>query len=291
MPNPKLHHFVPQFYLRRFQVGKRLWVFDKKKGSSFPASTRGVAAEMNFYQTPLLLSARVDPFFLEKELSELEGAAASITEQWLTALEPMKPFDAIEVSDETRSIFSTYLSVQWLKTTGTKEILEMLVNKGGELPPDEIKNLHHSLLVVDELMRRDLTEKIYRSIWIFGQNGTAIPFVTSDNPVTVHGADHIWLRSGIIKTPGTCITLPLSPALIFFAYERSFWRKLIDFDCTISPVKFTNELVIHENTGQVCNSSRFVISSTNDFDFARDLIEKGYAKIVDPKLVARPDTC
>jgi len=288
MPGPKLHHYVPQFYLKRFTEKGRLWVFDKNTQKVFSAGPQGIAAQTHFYQTPLLLSTNVDPLFLEKELSGIESAASRITGHWLVTLKSIKPQERVEVSDADRVAMSLYIAVQWLRTTGTQDILELLVNKRKEYPPDQMKNLHHSLLVLEDWMLRELSEKIHKSTWIFGRNTSLAPFVTSDNPVTVHAPNHMWLRWGIVNTRGTCVTLPLSPAFIFFAYEREHWKKVARFDCTLSPVEFTQELVEHENSGQVCNSSRFVISCHNDFEFARDLIKEGYTEIVDPHLRPRP---
>jgi hypothetical protein len=51
MNGPKLHHYVPQFYLRRF-VGRdgNLWVWDKTKDRAFASSPGSVAAETQFYR-------------------------------------------------------------------------------------------------------------------------------------------------------------------------------------------------------------------------------------------------
>lgn len=234
------------------------------------------------------MNTSAGPLFLEKELSEIESAASRITEQWLVTLKAIKPKEKMEVSDTERAAMSLYIAVQWLRTTGTKEILDLLVNKRKEFSPDQMKILHHSFLILEDLMLRELTEKIHDSIWIFGRNKTSAPFVTSDNPVTVHAPNHMWLRWGIIEAPGICVTLPLSPAFIFFGYERNHWKKLARFDCTLSPIEFTQELVQHENAGQVCNASRFVISHKNDFEFARTLISDGYTEIVDPHVQPRP---
>jgi hypothetical protein len=38
----------------------------------------------------------------------------------------------------------------------------------------------------------------------------------------------------------------------------------------VSPIEFTEEMVMHENGGQVFMASRFVVSPNNDFEFARE---------------------
>jgi hypothetical protein len=255
----------------------------------FAAGPAVIAAETNVYRSSLLSGTNADPLFLEKGLSEIESEASAITAQWLVSLKSIEPVGKMEVPDTDRYAMSQYIAMQWVRTTGMRDILELVLNQGKKYRPEEMRNLHHSLLVLDDLMLRELAEKIRDSIWIFGRNTTPTPFVTSDNPVTVHDPNHMWVRSGIIKAPGTCVTLPLSPSFIFFGYERNHWKKLARFDCTLSPVEFTQELVEHENCGQVSNASRFVISRGKDFEFARALIKEGYTEIVDPHVHPRPD--
>jgi len=48
------------------------------------------------------------------------------------------------------------------------------------------------------------------------------------------------------------------------------WEKLGQFDCRLSPVTFTEEMVESENSGQVFMASRFVISSRDSFDRERE---------------------
>lgn len=50
MSAPKLHHYVPQFYLRRFLNDHgQLWVWDKTKDVTFSTDPSRVAAQTNFY--------------------------------------------------------------------------------------------------------------------------------------------------------------------------------------------------------------------------------------------------
>ena len=61
--------------------------------------------------------------------------------------------------------------------------------------------------------------------------------------------------------------------MVLYCYEKSYWKKIEKFDCTLSPVKFSAEMVEHENSGQIFMASRFVISPTNNFEFARDFLD------------------
>ena len=54
MTKAKKQHYVPQFLLRNFAVGKKLkaklWVLDKRNASVFQASVNDVAHENMFYE-------------------------------------------------------------------------------------------------------------------------------------------------------------------------------------------------------------------------------------------------
>ena len=84
MTEPKLHHYVPQFYLKRFaDANSLLWVWDKLKDAIFKTSPKNVAAENNFYLMQELADAGHDPNTMEKQLAGLEANVAMITDQWI----------------------------------------------------------------------------------------------------------------------------------------------------------------------------------------------------------------
>ncbi len=288
MSEPKLHHYVPQFYLRRFTQDGHFWVFDKKTDRSFRTSPKSVAAETHFYKSAPF-EHTLNALFIEEALSAIEHDAAVITSQWITRLEEMKPLEKLEITRAERERFSLFVAVQWIRTLATREVLQRLLDeREHRYDPKQMATIHQSFLVLEDFMLKELAEKIEGAIWAFGRNATQTPFVTSDNPVTMHAPECYWIRWGVFNTPGVCVTLPLSESLIFFGYEKEHWSKLARFDSALSPVPFTSELVEHENNGQVCNAARFVFSTKNDFAFARQLISDGYAAVVDPKTHPRP---
>ena len=76
----KLHHYVPQFYLRRFLDREgRLWVWDKIKDETFATSPGRIAAETNFYFLSEFVQQGYDPLTMEKQFSDLEHHASIIT--------------------------------------------------------------------------------------------------------------------------------------------------------------------------------------------------------------------
>jgi hypothetical protein len=78
---PRLHHYVPKSYLRRFTSpspkGEVLWVLDKKDLRQFQSSPGNVAAEKDFYRATV---ERGDPYALERTFATLEGKSARVIE-------------------------------------------------------------------------------------------------------------------------------------------------------------------------------------------------------------------
>jgi hypothetical protein len=284
---PKLHHYVPQFYLRRFTDGGRFWVFDKLKQTVFQADPGSVAAETHFYRIPEIVGTDADPLILEKYFSEVEGAAATITDLWFKRLARVALGDKVLIGRDERWWMSRYIAVQYLRTVETREIAALFAIDSGAYPKglskDERVNLHARILAGDgaELCAqgpvRDIADQLYNSIWMFGKNATATPFFTSDNPVVIRTGDcKLTLKVGILGK-GVHVTLPLSPSIALFCYERSFWQVAKRYSNHLSPVVFTDELVEGENWGQMFVASRFVFSPKRHDDFGRRFVARHQA--------------
>ena len=98
MNAPKLHHYVPQFHLRRFADARgRLWVWDKTSDRMFDTMPGRITAETQFYQLTQYETEGQDPLATEKQLSVIEGEVAKITDQWLEWLPNMAPLDVVQV--------------------------------------------------------------------------------------------------------------------------------------------------------------------------------------------------
>ena len=111
MNNRKLHHYVPQFYLRRFvDDSGRLWVWDRDNDRTFAVKPDNVAAEHSFYLSDELAELGEDALAMEKQFSEIEGEVAQITSQWLDWLRENEPrrTDSDPVR-ESRIALSPYL--------------------------------------------------------------------------------------------------------------------------------------------------------------------------------------
>jgi hypothetical protein len=308
---PKLHHYVPQFYLKRFVDGDGyLWIWDKQYDRVFRSRPKSIAAESNFYKLPEPNSYG-DPLILEKHLSEIEGDVARITGQWLDWLKDRKPLKKIPIYKDSRWLVSMYIALQFFRTADSKDIISRLdqaVKRMGEehrysvyatylssldiarpvatadesaqpdatLDPqsEEDRRKIHTDFLYDPNFVVLLADRIDKAIWIFGRNRSKTPFITSDNPVAFKtGNNRMWIKAGMLER-GAYAVFPLSPEIILYCHDREPpFNSLSRFDRSVSPVEFDPELAWSDNTGQVFMANRFVISSMNDFDAARDFAQ------------------
>jgi hypothetical protein len=185
MSHPKLHHYVPQFYLRRFaDSAGRLWVWDREAGRVFCARPGSVAAESNFYFLSELAEQGHDPLTMERQFADLEGEVSAITGQWLDWIRQGELGDSVAVPDVNRELVSLFLALQFLRPADTRSILAAFSKSlGHDVDSDaERRALHADLLWNDELMS-SFADRVGRCTWLFGRNSTSTPFTTSDNPV------------------------------------------------------------------------------------------------------------
>jgi hypothetical protein len=271
---PKLHHYVPQFYLRRFTdpLGQ-LWLWDRDKDRIFRTRPRGIAAENDFYTHQELAALGYDPVAMEKQFAQLESEVSKITDQWLGWLRDMDPMEKIEVPKINRELVSLYIALQFLRTADARDVLAAFAVQeviGRSVPEAEKRSLHLEMLWEPSVVG-DLSERIVNATWIFGRNLTELPFITPDNPVAFRVGDNsMWRKVGMYND-GTFSVFPMAPDIVMYCHPKeSPWQNLGAFDCRLSPVIFTDKMVENENSAQVFMASRFVISSRGTFDWERE---------------------
>lgn len=288
MTGPKLHHYVPQFHLRRFTDDTgRLWAWDKTADRIFRTSPGGIAAENQFYRLTQYESDGHDPLVMEKQLSEMEGEVSLITDQWLEWLLEMEPLDKVPIPRINRWIVARYLAIQMLRTLDTRELLSAIVelDRGEPVNEREARELHTELMW-DRRVVTSFVKRFSRSIWIFARNNSATPFVTSDNPVAFRSPDNRrWLRS-LVLVPGAYVVFAISPRVVLYCHPRvGPFRKLAKFADCLSPVSMNDEMVESENSGQAFMASRFILSNRADFD-----AERAFARTIGTDVYAPPPT-
>lgn len=288
MNTPKLHHYVPRFYLNGFTDQKqRFWAWDKSTKRSFCTTPNRVAAESHFYRIPELIGSECDPLFLERELSELEGTASAILRVWIDELHSIRAKDRLSISQYDRWEMATFIAVQFLRTSEQRDILALFASETGHhetgVSSDEKINLHARALCSGGLVEA-IADRINQSIWIFARNKTPVPFWTSDNPVSFKTGDNrMWLKGPGIMSSGSYVVFPITPCYVLYCKESEYWVKLRTFDCCLSPVELTTGMVEQENTGQIFMASRFVLSPLNEFALANKFVETIGTDVYAPK--------
>lgn len=292
MSSPKLHHYVPQFHMRRFtDADGRLWAWDKRADRMFRTSPGGIAAEKQFYRLTQYEADGHDSLTLEKQLSEMEGEASIITGQWLKWLPQMALLEKVPIPRINRWIVARFLAVQVLRTLDTRELLSAIIESGRGEPVDahEARELHTELISDPDVVEK-FAKRFRRSVWIFARNDTATPFVTSDNPAAFRSADNRqWLRS-VVLAPDAYLVFAMSPGVVLYCHPRvGPFRKLGKFADCLSPVVLDGSMVESENCGQVFMASRFVLSNRPDFEAGRAFAQTIGTDIYAPPASSVPD--
>jgi hypothetical protein len=302
-PNhPRNQHYVPQFLLRNFcDEGDRLFVFDKATERTFPASTRGIAAEAWFYD---FIDADGDHQSLEYLLGRLEAKVSGI----LTGV--LEKESLAHLSNDDRVHVSLFAAVQQLRVKAVRQrmqslnngILRVLAERGidpgdvfREMSDDDVKRVG-----IARIQDAKKTAKFFfNKAWILRQAPNDRPFWISDNPITRHNVVAPSQRG--LGSPGVEILLPISRrfSICFLCdymrqlirqrvadlqrYERDFGRahpgaaEILRQAEAIekgTPDLVPPESVDHQNSLQVQYASRFVISATDAFEIAKEMIRR-----------------
>jgi Protein of unknown function (DUF4238) len=288
MSEPKLHHYVPRFYLKNFcDQSDRFWVWDKNSGKVFCTAPNKVAAGTHFYRVPQFIGTEIDPLFLEKDLASLEAKTAQILQTCSVLLDKMEPLQYLQMDDEERWTLSSFIAIQFLRTAEQRDILALFALKNGfyqdGLSQEEKINLHAQMLCSSGLVE-DIAQRVFDSVWIYARNRTITSFWTSDNPVAFKtGNNRMWLKGPGIFSSGSYVVFPITPSYVLYCKEPEYWSALSELDSCLSPVDLTDEMVQHENAGQVFMATRHVISISNEFSWADEFVKSIGTDMYAPK--------
>jgi hypothetical protein len=277
MNEPKLHHYVPRFYLNNFRDPYGyLWVYDKQLDRLFRALPNRIAAENQFYRLPERLVGALDPLYIEKSLSDLESRACRIFSRLVAEIGTLSAAEHLTLSDDERLTVSEFLAVQHFRTLELKDLMLYLLEDAAlvesDLSAEERKEIHFQILSGSGLLE-ELEESIYRAIWIFAKNESESPLITSDHPICMKTSDNrMWIKGLDPLQDGSYLVFPMAPKLVLYCKEPIFWSKLNKYDLCVSPVKLDSQMVHHENCGQAFMASRFLVSCTSDFREVQNFI-------------------
>lgn len=273
MSKPKLHHYVPQCYLRRFANERGLiWVWDRDRDRVFQSQPNSVAAETHFYFVRELLELGHDPLTLESHLSELEGQFSLVSDQWLDWLGECEEGFRLPIPRGNRHVIALYIAVQILRTADQRQLFAGYMEEVLNLPKPtaEEERDNHIALIWDTDLAEKMASRIGKCSWVFIRNTTSTPFVTSDNPVAFRTQDNaMWVRLGHMLN-GTYIVFPLSPTILLYCFpRRGRWKAIGRLNNRLMTGHFNDEMARDLNSAQAFMAARFLFSRDKNFDFER----------------------
>lgn len=111
MSEPRRHHLVPQFYLRRFSCKNKLRMANRASGTKVVTSVSNAAVQNDFYT--LRRDDGGDSYAVERRLSQIEGHTAIALQHFAGGTFPP--------SEEDRLQLSVFIALQALRGTDFRE--------------------------------------------------------------------------------------------------------------------------------------------------------------------------
>lgn len=252
MSDPKRHHYVPKFYLDRFCRDDKLWVHDRNDGTYKHLPPKSVGAEKNFY-------AFTDndgkwDVSAEKELSRIEGAAASV----IRKLEAGQPISFKEKCDlalfvslmryrvpdfekEHEEWHDTVLKDLHKRMFPTAETVKARMVQRGQEPSDEaarsiFEMLHNETYNVETKkpyyiaqmleLGMNTAQQLVNMRWLLAWAPQNTAFVTSDSPFLLvpppdYDPDSSPYGVGIV-TPGAQKCIPLTQRIYLCIQDEGY---------------------------------------------------------------------
>ena len=242
MPVNKNQHYVPQFYQRRFSDdGKNIGVFLVDQQKSIPSAPIKSQASADYFYT----SDTDKPENVEKAFSGIEGIAKEI-------IQKLDANPRIPLSKEESFSLYTFTILQLGRTLSpvqdTREMANMMLRKVLKIQVEISKNSDSPELadfrdisddVIDSItLTEEAAKKLalgsylqmlplcidLKSILLI--NETAVPFITSDNPVCLYNPFMEKMNYPLngLGARGAIIYFPLSPKLALFIYDDNVYK-------------------------------------------------------------------
>lgn len=209
----KKHHYLPEFYLRRFCRDRNLWIYDAERKELARRFPETIAIKKNFYSTEG--KKATEKYQAEMMLSELEsttapvidrvdaGGSFSVTDKYYVSLFAALLKSRVPNFERWISDLNDAVGKQWLKTryASEQELCEHLQELGHDsiedpdFPSRLFDGIHNEEYSVHTpknwrigMMFRiamAIAEDIFQMEWTILRAPEATSFVTSDNPFVV----------------------------------------------------------------------------------------------------------
>jgi uncharacterized protein DUF4238 len=284
--HPRRQHCIPQFLLRNFADEKeKLYVFDKAKECSFESKPGAVIAESWFYD---FVDGNGEPDSFEYVLSEHESTIAALVASIIErqSIAHLSSMDRLNISQFAAVLqFRVQVVRQRLRSLhdGIQRVLEERGIDGGDVAPklSDQKIQHASLGQMHRSIEngRVLTKRR----WMLQRAPDSTPFYICDNPMVM--VNYLEPRALAIDHPGVEIYLPISRQLTIYFVSDMLATALLgglvpeardqaEAMCTGNVDLLKPENVQHQNSLQVQQASRFIISANGDFSLVKEMIRK-----------------
>lgn len=294
-------HYVPQLLLRGFATPKRkqVYAFDKQAEKVFRSSVRNLACERGFYD----LENDGDPEHVDRWLTRLEEQTAPV----IKSIRSRRVLNHLRPTE--RKWIASFVAVQHLRTLRHREswgdlnrqMADVLREMGAD--PNKVENFRE--LTGAELRRDSIADiphfafvllpHLLDKAWILLSVAPGTNFWIGDHPVVL--ANNINPGDGIRGTLGLAVRgieiyLPISseltlgclcptiPAMFAAAKAKVIQPaqpngradEFLDAFTGRTTLQLDAENMKYHNSLQVVSAERFIFSTHNEFDMAREML-------------------
>jgi hypothetical protein len=267
MSRAKLHHFVPQFYLRQWcdSAGK-LWVYPIDGSAPFRASPRQFAAETNLYtpksgadavrhDTENWLSgweghfAQVWPDIVDRADNPRTRANVARFIGTLVARHPKHRDTILELNQFFQRAAASMLNDEDVTFLNRDREMKLKVSDIREFALTDAESVRTDFVRLMPPASKAVADALMSRRWLalVSENPS---FITSDNPVVLLRGS-CWRPKYGLGTPGTIINFAVSPwrfLVLADEWERTFGHGKLD-----DPIVFIRRIV--------SGASRFVFAA------------------------------
>jgi hypothetical protein len=274
-----IQHYVPQFYLRKFahKQGNTYFAYcyDKIQRVSYVQKVNRIACERQFYDSVGAIN------------NETETAFSRLETRFNRAFSKLLQAASTRDIDNARSNMAFFLATQMLRTRTMREtILNILRDRDSNVlsdpsntelvhsyhratTDDGIKELHVQLI---QSFASEIKAKFENMKWIILENGTEVPFWTSDHTVAPYDPlQHLGIRlQGFgLARQGLAVFFPLSSNRILSLWDAPQYQSDQQF------VRVTRDSLVNNlNRIQLVWAARVVISKINNFSVATQFLDR-----------------
>lgn len=288
---PKMHHFVPESYLRRFAYGSyksSITVWDKVSNKTFQQNVGDIACSKHYNE----VEDESDPLKWEKFYSsDYESKLIPILCNISSRKYPFSKSAQIMTNMEKEQL-SRQIIVQLFRTISAREFVRNVVEGVWEptkskilakiLPPQQslvetkIEEIHRqpkTLLAMELDYLNDqptidrMAELLQLRVWVLYRAKEEFPFVTSDTPVVLRHVEKGQTKLGEtgLADNGIFTYYPISPTECIAIYPDRMTPLYQKFDCIAVDVKPGDVWLINEAERMSCHRQIFTNISVEEF--------------------------